>query len=124
MTEVVVAGAIILIVVLFVLDRVMVAFGRERVSWGDRVDALVAAASAERATWAEERRELLNRIQHPERIPVTPGPYVPSEPPRDPSELAQVGQLVPEFITVGSAEQMLREEQEIAKVGTVVDEEA
>jgi hypothetical protein len=45
---------------------------------------------AERVLWAEERRELLNRIQRPDQIPTSPSPgYVVPEP--EPDEINDVG---------------------------------
>jgi hypothetical protein len=55
----------------------------------------------ERAEWAKERKELLDRIQHPEIKPVEPGEQMEYETPKDEAELAQVGQIVPEFVNVG-----------------------
>lgn len=44
------------------------------------------------AQWAAERRELVTRIQAPERIPIVPaGEYVIPE--REPDEWAKVGQV-------------------------------
>jgi hypothetical protein len=63
------------------------------------------AARDERATAAEERRALADRIQHPDRVQVLPNPdYVPPEPPLDALEMAMVGQIVPEFVHVGTPE--------------------
>lgn len=50
---------------------------------------------------AQERRKLLDRIQHPEVRQIEPGPVIDHEPPADAAELAYVGQVVPEFINVG-----------------------
>src|ERR1700758_2483655 len=51
----------------------------------------------------DERRALLDRIQHPERIQVQADPdYTPPEPPPDAAELAMVGRIVPEFVHVGT----------------------
>ena len=59
--------------------------------------ALVAGAiqrfGKEREAWLEERRELLNRIQAPERIPM-PVSQPMELPDREPSQWAQVGQVV------------------------------
>lgn len=46
---------------------------------------------------------LLTRIQHPQIIqnPVVRDPWVAPDPPRDAAELAQIGQVVPEFVHVG-----------------------
>lgn len=49
-----------------------------------------------------ERRHLLDRIQHPQVRQVDPQDFPPLEPPRDAGELAQVGQIVPEFVHVGN----------------------
>lgn len=40
-----------------------------------------------------ERSALIERVQHPERIPVEPGPPVEYDPPKDGEALAQVGQV-------------------------------
>lgn len=53
------------------------------------------------ATAARERKSLLDRIQHPERVQVEAASPVEHEPPRDLAELAMVGREVPEFIQVG-----------------------
>jgi hypothetical protein len=46
--------------------------------------------------WALERRELLNRIQHPQLVPQTRvASPVPHEQPRDAAILAHIGQIVP-----------------------------
>ncbi len=58
-------------------------------------------ARREREAWEQERRSLIDRIQHPEIHQVEPGEIVEHEPPRDASELAMVGLEVPEFINVG-----------------------
>lgn len=53
------------------------------------------------AATSRERKSLLDRIQHPERIQVEPTPLVEHEVPQDLTELAMVGREVPEFIQVG-----------------------
>ncbi len=58
-------------------------------------------ARREREAWEQERRSLLDRIQHPEVHQIEPGEIVEHEPPRDASELAFVGMEIPEFIDVG-----------------------
>ncbi len=55
----------------------------------------------EREAWEQERKSLLDRIQHPEVHQIEPGEIVEHEPPRDASELAMVGLEVPEFVNVG-----------------------
>jgi hypothetical protein len=51
---------------------------------------------------AQERTKLLDRIQHPELRQVPPGgEMIEYDPPKDAAELAQVGQVVPEFVQVG-----------------------
>lgn len=47
--------------------------------------------------WALERRELANRIQHPNMMPLPQreGPHNPPEPSKDEQFLAKLGQLVP-----------------------------
>lgn len=48
--------------------------------------------AAAQAQWAAERRELVNRVQRPEFLPVGPvEPYVMPE--REPDEWAKVGQI-------------------------------
>lgn len=46
----------------------------------------------ERREWQEERRELLNRIQHPEIVPVNNEPYEIDV--REPDEINLVGVVV------------------------------
>jgi hypothetical protein len=59
--------------------------------------------AAQRKEIADERRSLMDRIQHPDRIQVIPSAdYRPPKPPRDEAELAHVGQMVPEFVQVGT----------------------
>ncbi len=64
---------------------------------------------------ARERKDLIavhekqlasfaDRIQHPEIRQVEPGPTVEYETPRDEAELAQVGQIVPDFVQVGETD--------------------
>lgn len=53
------------------------------------------------AACAEERAKLLDRIQHPERLAVPAGEMIEYDPPKDTTELAYIGQIVPEFIQVG-----------------------
>ncbi len=56
----------------------------------------------EREAWETERQNLLDRIQHPAiRHTATVEDWEHEEPPRDLAELAQVGQVVPEFVDVG-----------------------
>ena len=57
--------------------------------------------AAERAEWARERASLLDRVQHPEIRQIEPVAHAPVDPPRDPAELAHIGQIVPEFVHVG-----------------------
>ncbi len=59
------------------------------------------ALTKERAEWAKERKELLDRIQHPEIHQVEPGEQIEHDPPKDEAELAHIGQIVPEFVNVG-----------------------
>jgi hypothetical protein len=86
MIEAVIALAIIVFLLLF---------QREREN--------VRSAVRERA-WERERKSLLDRIQHPERVQVAAGTLAPIEPPIDAAELAYVGQEVPSFVNVGSDE--------------------
>ncbi len=69
---------------------------------------LVAALVVQYLLHSRERREhdrqiskMADRIQHPEVRQVEPGPVREYEPPKDEAELAQVGQIVPEFVQVG-----------------------
>jgi hypothetical protein len=64
--------------------------------------ALLEHLKAQREEAAVERRQLADRIQHPERVQVQPRPdYVPPEPPRDLAEMAHIGGIVAEFVHVG-----------------------
>lgn len=57
----------------------------------------------ERTQWFAQLAKMADRIQHPERVQVTPDSgYEPPEPPRDSAEMAQVGLVVPEFVSVGT----------------------
>lgn len=59
-------------------------------------------ARREREAWESERAKLLDRIQHPEVRQVEADiEYEEHVPPKDSAELAQVGQIVPEFVQVG-----------------------
>jgi hypothetical protein len=49
-----------------------------------------------------ERQKLLDRIQHPEVRQVEPGEPVEWDEPKDAAELAQVGQIVPDGVQVGT----------------------
>lgn len=60
-------------------------------------------ARKEREAWEAERKSLLDRIQHPERVQIEPGEVQHYDPPKDADELAQVGLEVPEFVQVGDA---------------------
>lgn len=95
MTAAVIALAVLLFMCLVLLSRATAEHRR-------MIERLLAAQARERQAALEERRSLADRIQHPERIQVQPvegpEPYVP----RDSAELAYVGQLVPEFVQVGS----------------------
>jgi hypothetical protein len=66
--------------------------------------ALLEHLKEQREEAREERRQLADRIQHPERVQVQPrADYVPPELPKDMAELAYVGGIVPEFVNVGHA---------------------
>lgn len=66
------------------------------------VTKLLEEFSEERKRWEAERASLLDRIQHPEVRQVRPASEsVEYEIPKDEAELAQVGQVVPEFVNVG-----------------------
>lgn len=57
------------------------------------VREILARHATEQASWTDERRELLNRIQRPEFLPVaSPGNYVIPEP--EPDEIGQVGEIM------------------------------
>jgi hypothetical protein len=53
------------------------------------------------ADWTNERKELLDRIQHPEVRQIKPVHSEPIEPPKDAAELAMVGMEVPNGYDVG-----------------------
>jgi len=55
----------------------------------------------ERSQLLDERRELLNRIQHPQFVPTPQIAYEPPPPPKDLAELGFVGEEVPDFYKVG-----------------------
>jgi hypothetical protein len=50
---------------------------------------------------AQERAKLLDRIQFPQVRQVDAGEVVERDPPTDAGELAQVGQIVPDYVNVG-----------------------
>lgn len=56
------------------------------------VRALTGAYRASEGHWAEERRELLNRIQAPERLPVS-APATWASPDDEPDDFALVGTI-------------------------------
>lgn len=98
------------VVILAVLVLLLIAL-RERDA--RQLQRTLAAAAIEREREAtlleraliraeEERRSLLDRIQHPERPQVQPVEREPVEPPRDSAELAYIGQIVPDGIQVGT----------------------
>lgn len=56
------------------------------------VRELLTRHATSEASWGDERRELLNRIQRPEFLPVaSPGNYVIPE--QEPDEIGQVGAI-------------------------------
>lgn len=58
----------------------------------------------ERATWTEERGELLTRVQHPERVPTRPRSVerpAPNISPEARRRLAQVGTAAPQTVSDG-----------------------
>ena len=67
---------------------------------GER-DKWMELLESERAAHRAEIKDLLNRIQHPERLPVEPAERIEHDPPKDLAELAHVGQEVPTGIYVG-----------------------
>ena len=68
------------------------------------VAALLVLRDRERQAHEKTTRSLLDRIQHPERTQVEAGPIVEYDPPKDTAELAHVGEIVPEFISVGGSD--------------------
>ncbi len=56
------------------------------------------------ADYNHQLAKMADRIQHPEIRQVEPGPLIEHDPPKDEAELAQVGQIVPEFVKVGEKE--------------------
>lgn len=80
----VVALTIIILGLLFLIDRLIVDAGRER----ERHESVV--------------KGLLDRIQFPEVRQVEPGPVAQREPPADTAELAFIGEEVPHYVKVGS----------------------
>lgn len=90
MTAAVLALAVIVVGLLVLRER-------ERRAYLHAIMGQDAAARSERAS-------LLDRIQHPERTQVERVDMVPMSPPKDFDELGQVGQLVPEFMHVGTPE--------------------
>jgi hypothetical protein len=72
--------------------------------WAGIVKQLLTVNAEQAARAEDERRSLLDRIQHPERqqvVAADPSTYEAPEA-TDAAELAQVGQIVPEFVNVGS----------------------
>lgn len=67
---------------------------KEREQW-------MTLVQKERSEHRAEIKELLNRIQHPERLPVEPAEQIIHDPPKDLAELAHIGQEVPTGIYVG-----------------------
>jgi hypothetical protein len=86
-----------------------------QVAADERVAELLEQMSDERETWRSTERELLNRIQHPARMPVATSPVglPPQHPKASPSDLARatwngVGQTVP---LNGQAEQAITDRE-------------
>lgn len=88
MTPVIVLG-------LCVLGLILLLFRQARLAEAERTRILYASA--------QERASLLDRIQHPEVRQVQPVEVEPWEPPRDLAELAHLGQVVPQGVSVGTA---------------------
>lgn len=63
---------------------------------------LEETAIEERIRHEQALQILCERIQHPERVQVAPQPYESVELPRDASEHAWVGEMVPDFVDVGT----------------------
>jgi hypothetical protein len=70
----------------------------------DERDRMREQFNLERQAWGRERKELLDRIQHPETRVVSSMPAVEYEAPKDAAELAQVGQEVPYGVQVGDTD--------------------
>lgn len=83
-------GAALAVVVVLV-----VALYRQQVSHLNHLTLLWTKTEA-------ERRALLDRIQHPGVRQIDREPVAPVEPPRDAAEFAHIGQVVPEFVHVGT----------------------
>lgn len=77
------------------LERILAGAATEREREASLLERALRRAEAERAS-------LLDRIQHPERVQVTPVEREPIEAPRDSAELAYIGQIVPDGIQVGT----------------------
>jgi hypothetical protein len=88
MTPVIVLG-------LCVLGLILLLFRQARLAETERARILSASV--------QERASLLDRIQHPEVRQVEQAEVEPWEPPKDLAELAHLGQIVPDGVTVGSA---------------------
>lgn len=70
----------------------------------DLIKELGEQQELERERWANERRELLNRIQHPERMPVkaSTGRTAQNLSPEAVRALHQVGTAAPQQVTDGN----------------------
>jgi hypothetical protein len=78
---------------LCVLGLILLLFRQARLAETERARILSAGV--------QERASLLDRIQHPEVRQVQPVEVEPWEPPKDLAELAHLGQIVPDGVTVG-----------------------
>ena len=92
-----------------VAEAALIALGIVGLLWQDHAHAkdrlgLIEAQAQERERWADERRELLNRLQHPERMPVKSvgSTRVSSNvSPETRRALAQVGTVAPQVANDG-----------------------
>ena len=66
-----------------------------------KTERLLAAFALEREQWAQERRELLNRIARPEILQFPPTADTTPPEPTDAAEMQWVGLEVPDFVKVG-----------------------
>jgi hypothetical protein len=65
---------------------------------------ILASLDGERQAWVDERRELLNRLQHPERMPTkahATSTVRSNVSPDTRRQLAQVGTVAPQVVTDG-----------------------
>lgn len=76
----------------------LIALAAQHHSHREQLDQILAETS-------HERQKLLDRIQHPAVRQVEPQePPIIHESPRDAAQMAQIGQVVPDFIDFGEEE--------------------